>query len=196
MSWWLITTSLCLWCSKQFQQLICLGWTERLVRAQKEHMQYNHLRSYNASNTASFADRLFENQLDFLWRDCTFRKFKSERQDQQALTLFILFFTSPRKVSMEENLPRIMVQLLGYVIHHVIFWCFMGHGFAEFAGHQCFSHSLLSVLPKEEGHLLALHKHCPHHQLVERKGKMIYLRVIQININFFFSFLSCFPPSS
>ena len=71
-----------------------------------------------------------------------------------------------------------MVELLGDVVHHVVLRRLVGHGFAQLAGHQGLGHGLLAVLPEEERHLLALHEHGPHHELVEGELKPAQLGVV------------------
>jgi hypothetical protein len=89
-----------------------------------------------------------------------------------------------------------VVQLLGNVINHVILRGLMSHGFAELTGHQGLGHGLLAMLLEEQCHLLSLHEDSPHHQLVEREREMVDLRVIQVDVHFFFTLLGCLSSSS
>lgn len=93
--------------------------------------------------------------------------------------------------------PGVMVELLRDVIHHVILWCFMSHGLAQLARHQRLCHGLLAMLPEEQCHLLPLHQHSPHHQLMEGEWEVVDFRVIQIDVHLLLPF-SCglLPPSS
>lgn len=66
----------------------------------------------------------------------------------------------------------------------------MGHGLTQLTGHQGFCHGLLPMLPEEQCHLLSLHQHGPHHQLVEGEGEVVDLRVVQVNVHLLLS-LTC-----
>lgn len=67
----------------------------------------------------------------------------------------------------------------------------MGHGFIQLAGHQGLRHGLLSTLPEEQCHLLALHQHRPQHQLVEGELESTDLGVIHVNLHLFLFLLFC-----
>lgn len=90
-----------------------------------------------------------------------------------------------------------MVELLRDVVHHVILRGFMSHGLAQLACHQRFGHGFLAMLPEEQCHLLPLHQHCPHHQLMEGEREVVDFRVVQINVHLLLFFPRCLlPPSS
>lgn len=76
-----------------------------------------------------------------------------------------------------------MVQLLGDVVHHVVLGRLVRHGLAELASHQGLGHGLFAVLPEEERHLLTLHEHGPHHELVEREGEVVDFGVVQVDVH-------------
>ena len=84
-------------------------------------------------------------------------------------------------VSTNASSPGVVVELLRYVVHHVVLRGLVGHGFAEFAGHQGLGHGLLTMLPEEESHLLPLHQHGPHQQLVEGVGEAPSLGIINVH---------------
>lgn len=93
--------------------------------------------------------------------------------------------------------PGVMIELLRDIVHHVILGGFVSHGLAQLACHQRLGHGLLSMLPEEKCHLLPLHQHCPHHQLMEGEREVVDFRVIQIDVHLLLSFPRCLlPPSS
>lgn len=74
-------------------------------------------------------------------------------------------------------------EVLGDVIHQLTARRLVGHGLVELACHESLSHRLLPPLPKKDRHLLALHKHCPHHELMEGVLKSADLRVVNVDID-------------
>lgn len=68
----------------------------------------------------------------------------------------------------------------------------MGHGLVELTGHQGLGHALLPTLPQEDGHLLALHEHSPHHELMKRVLEPTHGRVVHVDVNLFLFLLLLF----
>ena len=83
----------------------------------------------------------------------------------------------------------IVVQVLGDVVHQLTLGGLVGHGLVQLACHQGLGHALLPALPEEDRHLLALHQHSPHHQLVEGVLESTHSRVIHINVQLLLLFL-------
>ncbi|KAG5839500.1 hypothetical protein ANANG_G00205640 [Anguilla anguilla] len=77
----------------------------------------------------------------------------------------------------------VVVQVLGDVVHQLALRGLVSHGFVQLAGHQGLGHGLLPPLPQEERHLLALHQHRPHHQLVERVLEPADLGVVHVHVD-------------
>lgn len=99
-------------------------------------------------------------------------------------------------VCVHHHPPGVVVQFLRDVVHHVVLRRFMRHGLTEFTGYQGLGHGLFTVLPKEQGHLLTLHKHRPYHQLVEGEREVVDFWVVQIDVHLFLSLTGRFLTAS
>lgn len=84
--------------------------------------------------------------------------------------------------------PGVVVQLLGDVVHHVVLGRLVRHGLAQLARHQRLGHGLFAVLPEEQRHLLPLHEHGPHHELVEGEGEVVDFGVVQVDVHLLLTF--------
>lgn len=93
----------------------------------------------------------------------------------------------------EKDSLGVVIQILGDVIHHFALRRLVSHGFIKLACYQGFSHCLFPPLPQEQSHLLPLHQHRPHHQLVKRVLEAADLWIIDINVLFFFFLLFLLP---
>lgn len=88
----------------------------------------------------------------------------------------------------QKTLLGVLFELLRGVIHHITLLGLIAHRSAEFTGHQCLRHVLLSMLPEKERHLLSLHQYSPHQELIERVGKTPCLWIVYVHNLFLASF--------
>lgn len=72
----------------------------------------------------------------------------------------------------QTNWQGVLLQLLGHAVSHIALLGFHCQSAVEFAGHNRPGHSLLSVLPQEQCHLLSMLEHCPHKQVVKSAYKV------------------------